>query len=60
MNGRTLEIEPGMLGYQQINIRGINAALNAWAKRRGIRWDGEYRRELMWAQSQKGKKDHGR
>jgi len=56
MNGRTLEIEPGTLGYQQINVTGMNKALNEWAKRRGIKWEGQMKRELMWAQSQRGKK----
>lgn len=46
MNGRTLEIEPGTIGYQQLDTAAFNRALNAWAKRRGIRWESPFRKPL--------------
>jgi hypothetical protein len=46
MNRRTLEIEPGTIGYQHIDCAAITRALNAWARRRGITWDNPFRRPL--------------
>jgi phage-related protein len=46
MNGKVLEIEPGTVGYQQLDAAGFNRALNAWAKRRGIPWESHFRRPL--------------
>jgi hypothetical protein len=38
MNRRPIEIEPGTVGYEQLDCVGFNRALDAWAKRRGIVW----------------------
>jgi hypothetical protein len=46
MNGKTLEIEPGTIGCEQLDCAAFNRALNAWAKRRGITWDNPFRRPL--------------
>ena len=46
MNGKILELEQGTIGYQNINVTGINKALNAWAKRRGIAWESRFNREF--------------
>ncbi len=46
MNRRTLEIEPGTIGYQHFDATGMNRALNAWAKRRGITWESPFRRHF--------------
>ena len=46
MNGKTLELEPGTIGYQHFDAAGMNRALNAWAKRRGITWESPFRRPL--------------
>jgi hypothetical protein len=46
MNGKTLEIEPGTIGCEQLDCAAMNRALNAWAKRRGIAWDNPFRRPL--------------
>jgi hypothetical protein len=45
MNGKILELEPGTIGYQNINVTGINKALNQWAKRRGISWENRFNRD---------------
>lgn len=46
MNGRILEIEPGTIGYEQVDSAGVLRALNAWAKRRGIVWESPFRRNF--------------
>ena len=40
MNRRILELEQGTIGSPiDVNTSELNRALNAWARRRGIRWD---------------------
>lgn len=46
MNGHILEFEPGTIGCQQIDAAAMNRALNAWAARRGLQWDGAFRRDI--------------
>jgi hypothetical protein len=48
MNGRTIEIEPGTIGYQHFDAAAFNRALNAWAKRRGITWESPFRKPLQF------------
>ena len=48
MNGKTLEIEPGTIGYQHFDAAAMNRALNAWAKRRGITWESPFRKPLQF------------
>lgn len=58
MNGLTLEIEAGTAGWQHIDAAAMNRALNAWAKRRGIKWDNAFRRPLDLGKKKGG--SHGR
>jgi len=60
MNRRTLEIEPGTIGYQHFDAAGMNRALNAWAKRRGITWESPFRKPLDLTTKKKGTPRHGR
>ena len=60
MNRLTLEIEPGTIGYQQLDCAAFNRALNAWAKRRGITWESAFRRPLDLNSKKKGTPRHGR
>ncbi len=60
MNRHTLEIEAGTIGYQQFDAAGMNRALNAWAKRRGIVWDSPFRRPFDLSKKKKGTPSHGR
>ncbi len=60
MNGRTLEIEPGTIGYEQLDCAAFNRALNAWAKRRGITWESPFRKPLQFGRKKKGTPSHGR
>jgi len=53
MNGRTLEIEPGTIGYEQLDCAAMNRALNAWAKRRGITWESPFRKPLQFGRKKK-------
>ena len=53
MNGRTLEFEPGTIGYQHFDAAGMNRALNAWAKRRGISWESPFRKPLDFGSKKK-------
>jgi len=53
MNGKTLEIEPGTIGYEQIDCAGMLRALNAWAKRRGIPWESRFNREFTYGRNAK-------
>jgi hypothetical protein len=53
MNGRTLEIEPGTIGYQHFDAAAMNRALNAWAKRRGISWESPFRKPLQFGRKNK-------
>jgi hypothetical protein len=53
MNRRTLEIEPGTIGYVHFDCAAMNRALNAWAKRRGITWDSPFRRPLDFGSKKK-------
>jgi hypothetical protein len=53
MNHHVLEYEPGTIGYEQLDCAGFNRALNAWAKRRGIRWDSPFKRPLNFGKSAK-------
>lgn len=39
MNGRVLEWERGSQGLPRVNQAEFLAALNAWAKRRGLAWN---------------------
>jgi len=55
MNHRTLEIEPGTVGYQTFDAAAMNRALNAWAKRRGITWDSPFRRPLDFGKKKKNR-----
>jgi hypothetical protein len=43
MNRRPIEIEPGTVGYEQLDCVGFNRALDAWAKRRGIVWGSPFK-----------------
>ena len=38
MNGHTLEIEQGTVGYQHFDASAMNRAIKAWVKRRGLKW----------------------
>ena len=59
MNGRTLEIEPGTIGYEKLDCAAMNRALNAWARRRGIVWESPFRKPIdFW--KKKGGPRHGR
>ena len=60
MNGLTIEIEPGTIGYQHFDAAGMNRALNAWAKRRGITWESPFRKPLQFGRKKKGTTSHGR
>ena len=60
MNGKTLEIEPGTIGCEQLDCAAMNRALNAWAKRRGIAWDNPFRKPLNFGSKKKGTPSHGR
>ena len=53
MNGRTLEIEPGTIGYQHFDAAAMNRALNAWAQRRGIPWESAFRKPLQFGRKKK-------
>jgi len=53
MNGRPLEIEPGTIGYEQLDCAAFNRALNAWAKRRGIPWESPFRKPLQFGRKNK-------
>lgn len=53
MNGKILEIEPGTIGYEQLDCAAFNRALNAWAKRRGIPWENPFRRPLDFGRKNK-------
>lgn len=55
MNGKVLEIEPGTVGYQQLDCAGFNRALNAWARRRGIPWESAFRRPLDLGRKKKSR-----
>ena len=48
MNGKTLEMEPGTIGYEHLDCAAFNRALNAWAKRRGITWEIPFRKPLQF------------
>jgi hypothetical protein len=60
MNGRILEYEPGTVGYEQLDCAAFNRALNAWAKRRGIRWDSPFAKPFDYGKRKKGGPRHGR
>jgi len=53
MNGKTLELEPGTIGYQHFDAANMNRALNAWAKRRGITWESPFRKPLDFGTKKK-------
>ncbi len=53
MNGKTLEMEPGTIGYEHFDAAAMNRALNAWAKRRGITWDSPFRKPLQFGRKKK-------
>jgi hypothetical protein len=53
MNGHILEFEHGTIGYEQLDCAAMNRALNAWAKRRGIRWDSPFKRPLDFGKKKK-------
>jgi hypothetical protein len=44
MNGHTLEIEQGTVGYARFDASTMNRAIKAWVKRRGLKWDNPYRK----------------
>lgn len=46
MNRKVLEIEPGTIRYQHFDATGMNRALNAWARRRGIVWESPFRKPM--------------
>jgi hypothetical protein len=48
-----MEIEPGTVGYEQLDCVGFNRALDAWAKRRGIVWGNPFRRSFTIPQSKR-------
>lgn len=56
MNRHILEIEPGTIGYQHLDTAAMNRALNAWAKRRGIRWESAFRKPLDFGSKKKMKR----
>ena len=56
MNGRTLEIEPGTIGYEKLDCAAMNRALNAWARRRGIVWESPFRRPFDFEPKKKMKR----
>ena len=58
MNGLPIEIEPGTIGYEQLDCVSFNRALDAWAKRRGIVWGNPFRRPFT--KSKKKGAPHGR
>lgn len=61
MNHRILEIEPGTIGYEKLDCAAMNRALNAWARRRGIRWESAFRKPLDFGSGKKkGGQRHGR
>ena len=60
MNRLPIEIEPGTIGYEQLDCGGFNRALDAWAKRRGIVWGNPFRRPFTISQSKKKGAPHGR
>jgi hypothetical protein len=60
MNHHILEIEPGTIGYEQLDCAAMNRALNAWAKRRGIIWESAFRRSVDFGRKKKGTPSHGR
>lgn len=60
MNRHILEYEPGTIGYEQLDCAAMNRALNAWAKRRGIRWESAFRKPLDFGSKKKGAPSHGR
>jgi hypothetical protein len=53
MNRLPIEIEPGTVGYEQLDCGGFNRALDAWAKRRGIVWGNPFRRSFTIPQSKR-------
>jgi hypothetical protein len=55
MNHHILEIEPGTIGYEQLDCAAMNRALNAWAKRRGITWDSPFRKPLQFGRKKKNR-----
>jgi len=55
MNHRILEIEPGTIGYEQLDCAAMNRALNAWAKRRGIPWESPFRKPLQFGRKKKNR-----
>jgi hypothetical protein len=58
MNGHVLEIEPGTCGEGRINNAEFNAALNAWARRRGIDWGSPFRKPFDLTNRNKNEKTH--
>ena len=56
MNRHTLEIEPGTIGYQHLDTAAMNRALNAWAKRRGLKWESAFRKPLDLSSGKKMKR----
>jgi len=56
MNRQTLEIEPGTIGYQHFDAAAMNRALNAWAKRRGLKWESAFRKPLNFGSKSKMKR----
>jgi hypothetical protein len=53
MNRLPIEIEPGTVGYEQLDCVGFNRALDAWAKRRGVVWGNPFRRSFTIPKSKR-------
>jgi len=52
MNGKTLQIEPATCGgHDHIDNHSFNAALNLWAKRRGIEWGNSFKKRLRYGKN---------
>jgi len=60
MNNKVLEWEQGTVGYpeEMLYVAEINAALNAWAKRKGITWGPAYARSTQQQLFAKRKHKH--
>lgn len=56
MNRHILEIEPGTIGYVHFDAASMNRALNAWARRRGLRWESAFRKPLDLTSKKKMKR----
>ena len=57
MNGKLLKVEQWTGGYGELgNVTDIQEAINAWARRRGLTWDGNFRSQKAFNFGRKNRK----